>query len=416
MVAVVGGVGPFAGSVGFVVRRTRVQVPQHGPSNAVWSRHLNGGQHHGRSRHARDGRLGVRGHRPGVAQAGGRRRSPRTRPSSRSRPTRSTPRSPPRPPAPWSRSTPPRATPCPSAPCSPRSRRQRRRRPPHAAPEEPPAAEASAAGEAVDDRHARDGRVGLRGHDPRVGQAARRRRRRPTRRSSRSRPTRSTPRCPRPRPARWPRSSPRPATPSRRPGHRAHDVGGNGAAPAAAPAPEPDRRARARGGADTSRRPTASRSPRSPPASPPRTASTSRGPGQRPGRPHLQGRRARPPTANGAAPRRRAAAEDATLHQGRRGDARALHGRVALDPDRDLVPHPHRHDARRAPQAAQGRRPEGLLHAPDRLRDRARRHRADAGDGAPLRRDRRQAAPRRRRRRSTSASPSTSSARTAGAR
>ena len=42
---------------------------------------------------------------------------------------------------------------------------------------------------------------------------------------------------------------------------------------------------------------------------------------------------------------------------------------------------------------------QGLLHAPDRLRDRAGRHRADAGDGAPLRRDRRQAARGRRRRR-----------------
>ena len=51
------------------------------------------------------------------------------------------------------------------------------------------------------------------------------------------------------------------------------------------------------------------------------------------------------------------------------------------------------------PQGAQGRRPQGLVHPPDRLRDRPRRHRADAGDGPSLRRDRRQAAPRRRRRR-----------------
>ena len=48
----------------------------------------------GRGRHAGDGRLGDRGHRPGMAQAGGRRRSRPTRRSSRSPPTRSTPRSP----------------------------------------------------------------------------------------------------------------------------------------------------------------------------------------------------------------------------------------------------------------------------------------------------------------------------------
>ena len=39
-------------------------------------------------------------------------------------------------------------------------------------------------------------------------------------------------------------------------------------------------------------------------------------------------------------------------------------------------------DARRPPQAAQGGRPARLLHPPDRLRDRPRRDRADAGDGA----------------------------------
>ena len=139
--------------------------------------------------------------------------------------------------------------------------------------------------------------------------------------------------------------------------------------------------------------------------------------GQRPRRPHRQGRRARRRQRrrrHGATPRREAGRRDAD--QGRLGDARPLHGRVALGPDRDLVPHDHRHDARRAPQAAQGGRPPGLLHAPDRVRDRARGDRADAGDGAPLRGDRRQAARDRRRRRATSASPSTSSARTAGAR
>ena len=59
-------------------------------------RRPDGSQHDGRGRHARDGRLGLRGHRPGVAQGRRATRSPRTRRSSRSRPTRSTPRSPPR--------------------------------------------------------------------------------------------------------------------------------------------------------------------------------------------------------------------------------------------------------------------------------------------------------------------------------
>ena len=96
----------------------------------------------------------------------------------------------------------------------------------------------------------------------------------------------------------------------------------------------------------------------------------------RPGRAHHQGRRARDrPTAAAAAPRRprRRPPTGATAAARRRGDARPLHGREPLDPDRDLVPHDHRHDARRPPQAAQGRRPAGLLHPPDRLRDRARR-------------------------------------------
>ena len=63
----------------------------------------------------------------------------------------------------------------------------------------------------------------------------------------------------------------------------------------------------------------------------------------------------RPPTAGRRRPRR--TRNGATAHQGRRGDARPLHGRVALRPDRDLVPHARRHDARRPPQAAQGGRP-----------------------------------------------------------
>ena len=61
-----------------------------------------------------------------------------------------------------------------------------------------------------------------------------------------------------------------------------------------------------------------------------------------------------------------------------------------------------------APAPAQGRRREGVVHPPDRVRDRARRRRA-AGDGRPLRRGRRQAVADPRRRASTSASRSTSS-------
>ena len=115
-----------------------------------------------------------------------------------------------------------------------------------------------------------------------------------------------------------------------------------------------------------------------------------RRPGQRTRGPDRQGGRARRRQRRRERRRRgRRAGRQARrrhAHQGRLGDARALHGRVARGPDRDVLPHDHRHDARRAPQAAQGGRPPRLLHPPDRLRDRARRDRADAGHGAPLRR------------------------------
>ena len=166
---------------------------------------------------------------------------------------------------------------------------------------------------------------------------------------------------------------------------------GNGAAPAAK-APEPTARAAApgqRAGADAGRRqghaggrPRGRRARRRP----------REGPGLRARRPHLQGRRA-------GRRERRAGRRRGQAAQGRQRDARALHGRVAVDPDRDLVPHDHRHHARRPPQAAQGGRPARLLHPPDRLRGRPRGHRADAGDGARLPGDRRQAARARRRRR-----------------
>ncbi len=100
----------------------------------------------------------------------------------------------------------------------------------------------------------------------------------------------------------------------------------------------------------------------------------------------------------------------------RRGRARALHGREPLDPHRHLVPDAHRHRPRAAPRPAQGGRPAGLVHPPDRLRDRARGHRGHGGDVPPLRRDRRQAAPGRRRRPAIWAWPSTSRRRTAAAR
>ena len=71
--------------------------------------------------------------------------------------------------------------------------------------------------------------------------------------------------------------------------------------------------------------------------------------GTRPGRAHHQGRRAqRRHGARGPAP-----PAPRTRHQGRRGDARPLHGREPLDPDRDLVPHDHRHDdGRRAARSS----------------------------------------------------------------
>ena len=116
-------------------------------------------------------------------------------------------------------------------------------------------------------------------------------------------------------------------------------------------------------------------------------------------RPHLQGGRAGRRERRATARPRPPQARGRTADQGRRGDARALHGRVALRADRDLVPHARRHDARRPPQPAQGGGAQGLVHASHRLRDRARGDGADAGDGAALRRAGRQAARDRRRRR-----------------
>ena len=202
-----------------------------------------------------------------------------------------------------------------------------------------------------------DGRVGLRGHDPRVAQAARRRRRRG--RDDR----RDLDRQGRRRGAR-----------ARAPGTMteilaqagetvtvgqviARMTAGAGArrSPPPAPAPEPTAAPRPAGDVRPPR-PRARRSRRSP-----RRVAAAHGvdlgavTGHRPRRADLQGRRARR-ASNGAdraaAPARRA--RDAA--QGRRGDARALHGRVALDPDRDLVPHDHRH-RRSTAAASSSRRP-----------------------------------------------------------
>ena len=117
----------------------------------------------------------------------------------------------------------------------------------------------------------------------------------------------------------------------------------------------------------------------------------------RPRRPDHEGRRAG--RRHGARQRQRRATRSRRVDadQGLGRGARALHGREPLDPDRHLVPDAHGHDPGRPPQAAEGRRPEGLVHPSDRVRDRARGDRRDAGHGPPLRRGRRQAPPRRRR-------------------
>ena len=177
--------------------------------------------------------------------------------------------------------------------------------------------------------------------------------------------------------------------------HRRLDRDRAGRPRAATPRP----RAAPRRGA-ARRRPTASAPRPSRRASPPPRASTSRavsgsGPRGRVTKADVLAAK----DGGGAAPAAAAPARRGPADPRRRGDARQVHGREPLDPDGDLVPHDHRHGDGRPPQAAQGGRPEGLLHAPDRLRDRARGDRADAGHGAPLRGARRQAAPHRRRRR-----------------
>ena len=147
----------------------------------------------------------------------------------------------------------------------------------------------------------------------------------------------------------------------RRPGHRAH-AGRAPAPPSAAPErprPTAPRPAAARPRPPRRRPRRREASPPSPAASPPPRASTSRASqGTRPRRAHHQGRRARRRANGGAAappPAASAQARRRPAHQGRRGDARPLHGREPVDPDRDLVPHDHRH--RRWTAGARSSRP-----------------------------------------------------------
>ena len=264
------------------------------------------------------------------------------------------------------------------------------------------------------DHDAGDGRVGVRGRHPRVGQAAGRRGRggRDDRRDLHRQGRRRGARARRGRDGRDPRPARRHR--DRRPGDRAPDVGGAGAAPPPAPEAKPAEPAEPGASRRRSCSTTASASRPSPAASRRPRASTSRG---------IQGTgpagRIQKDDVLAAARQRqgrdRSGRRERHPHQGRPGDARALHGRVAVDPTATLFRTLTVTGSTRAARSSR-RRPQGLLHAPDRLRDRARRDRADAGDGPPLLRDRRQAVPRRRWRASTSASPSTSRRRTAGAR
>ena len=194
---------------------------------------------------------------------------------------------------------------------------------------------------------------------------------RPSSRSRRTRSTWSSPRRPR---GRSRRSSPRRARPSpsarssrgwragarrrgRRAARRAADGArgdgrptGDGAAPVAAGRRQGLARRRARRG----RR---GRRPR-------------RRHRHRPRRADHEGRRARRAATARQRRRGRAAATRAAA-QGRRGDARPLHGREPLDPDRDLVPHDHRHgDGRAAASSSRtpGRRSPSPTSSPTRSR------------------------------------------------
>ena len=179
MVAVIGGVGPFAGSIGFLWRNAASATGQ-GHPDPPWKRYPETPkwQSTPRSRSSCP-RWGTRSPRAPSWNGTSRKAIPslKTRRSSRSPRTRSTPRCPPPRRAPWSRSMPPRATPCTSARCSPRSPLNgaapapARRSAPSRTPEPRRSRRRPRRGRR--DHDARDGRVGLRGRHPRVGQAAR---------------------------------------------------------------------------------------------------------------------------------------------------------------------------------------------------------------------------------------------------
>ena len=259
------------------------------------------------------------------------------------------------------------------------------------------------AGESRRHHHAGDGRVGLRGRDPRVGQAAAATRSRPTRRSSRSRPTRSTPRCPRPPSG----TIAEILAAGRRHRHVGQVIarmtaGDGAAAPPTAPAPEPTAAPEPAGEPEPT-----TRSPdgiKVTPVAAPRRRRPRRRPRERPrhrARPAASPRPtcSPPPTATAPAAPAPPPSRGATLIKG----AGAMLARY-MDESRSIPTATSFRtltvttlDARRKQLKEAGQ--QGLLHPPDRLRDRPRRDRADAGHGAPLRRDRRQAAPCRRRRR-----------------
>ena len=282
MVAVIGGVGPFAGSAGFVVRGTpRTQAGTAAPTR-YGLRHRHGGRHHGRSRHAGDGRLGHRGHRPGVAQAGGRHVA-----EDETLVEISTDKVDAEVPAPATGTVvkihaaegdtvdvgavlaeiapATAAAPGAAAPDAPTRRRASRPRSP------------TAEAQTVDIVDARDGRVGHRGHDPRVGQGspATRRGRRDDRRDLHRQGRRRGARARR----RHDRRDPRRGRRHRhgRPGHRAHDRRRGEPPTAATPAPEPTSAPRPAGDVHERRRARRRQGhPGRRAASPPPTASTSR--------------------------------------------------------------------------------------------------------------------------------------------
>ena len=351
----------------------------------------NGCRHHDRGHHAPDGRVGDRGNRAGVAQAGRRRGRGR-----RDAVEVSTDKVDAEVPAPVAgtvakilvdegdtvevgqalaeistngagavpvtqQATEVRsraATPCPGRrPARPRPSRRRSRprsRPPTAPgtgarrPRRPPRPRAPS-GKVIDIVTPQAGESVSEGTILRVAQAARGRRggrrdhrrdlhRQGGRRASRARPRARSPRssCPRARP--WPSGQ-----------VIARMAVGEGAA-----APAPAHGVAARG----QRR---ARRPRRPPTCPTDATASAGGPAgrRRPGRrppapwraPAPAGASPRPTCSppsratarrHGLGRRRRRPPGPETVAQGRRGDARPLHGREPLDPDGDLVPHDHR--------------------------------------------------------------------------